>query len=436
MLTDKLTNIAAAIREKGGTTELLTLDAMPTAIAALPTGGGGDDKVPNPIILKGILSNLFRDDKLKWLLEEYGDRIVLKDVSSMESTFNNCSYDKELKFVIEPVSSSTPVILSYLFTNSKCIIPNDFFTQKASGKIGSISHMFEGYKGKETPPFITNTNSYNSSGYLFSRAECEKIGDITFAPDSFQQMFYSCYYLKELPNMTLVGNKWQTNAYAYNNSCFAFCFSLRKIPQDFLKQFYNTAVSSSSYAAISQTFYSCYALDEVVGFSPKTKALTSNCFMNTFNNCYHLKRIVFDTQEDGTPYTAEWKNQTIELNRFVGWAGEAGADKTITSYNTGITYEKEVGTGKGSYAALKNDPDWWSREFIYSRFGHDAAVELINSLPDTSAYIAANGGTNTIKFYSNAGSSIDGGGVSHLTEEEVAAAAAKGWTISYTTSTN
>ena len=41
MLTDKLTNIANAIRQKGGTTEKLTLDAMPTAISALSTGGGG-----------------------------------------------------------------------------------------------------------------------------------------------------------------------------------------------------------------------------------------------------------------------------------------------------------------------------------------------------------------------------------------------------------
>ena len=41
-LTDKLSAIGAAIREKGGTTELLTLAQMPYAIAALPTGGGGD----------------------------------------------------------------------------------------------------------------------------------------------------------------------------------------------------------------------------------------------------------------------------------------------------------------------------------------------------------------------------------------------------------
>lgn len=40
-LTDKLTAIADAIRAKAGTTDGLTLDAMPTAIEGIETGGGG-----------------------------------------------------------------------------------------------------------------------------------------------------------------------------------------------------------------------------------------------------------------------------------------------------------------------------------------------------------------------------------------------------------
>lgn len=39
-LTDKLSAIGSAIREKTGGTELLTLDAMPTAIQSIQTGGG------------------------------------------------------------------------------------------------------------------------------------------------------------------------------------------------------------------------------------------------------------------------------------------------------------------------------------------------------------------------------------------------------------
>lgn len=39
-LTDKLSAIGSAIREKTGGTELLTLDAMPVAIQGIQTGGG------------------------------------------------------------------------------------------------------------------------------------------------------------------------------------------------------------------------------------------------------------------------------------------------------------------------------------------------------------------------------------------------------------
>lgn len=42
-LTDKLTAIGNAIREKTGGTELLTLDAMPAQIRAIQTGGGSSD---------------------------------------------------------------------------------------------------------------------------------------------------------------------------------------------------------------------------------------------------------------------------------------------------------------------------------------------------------------------------------------------------------
>lgn len=42
-LTDKLTAIADAIRAKGGTTDLLTLDGMVEAINAIETGSGATD---------------------------------------------------------------------------------------------------------------------------------------------------------------------------------------------------------------------------------------------------------------------------------------------------------------------------------------------------------------------------------------------------------
>lgn len=66
-----------------------------------------------------------------------------------------------------------------------------------------------------------------------------------------------------------------------------------------------------------------------------------------------------------------------------------------------------------------------------SVYNHDSAVETINSLPDTSAYLATAGGTNTIKFKGEAGSATDGGAINTMTEEEIAVATAKGWTVSF-----
>ena len=80
---------------------------------------------------------------------------------------------------------------------------------------------------------------------------------------------------------------------------------------------------------------------------------------------------------------------------------------------------------------MKNDPDSWSNSLDYSKYNHDSAVETINSLPDTSAYIATAGGTNTIKFNGYSGAKTDGGAINTLTEEEIAVAAAKGWTVTF-----
>ena len=98
-------------------------------------------------------------------------------------------------------------------------------------------------------------------------------------------------------------------------------------------------------------------------------------------------------------------------------------------YNSGITEDKRV-YNDTDYQALKNNPDWWTKNYLYSRYNKVSAIETINSLPDTSAYLATAGGTNTIKFKGEAGSATDGGAINTLTEAEIAVATAKGWTVS------
>ena len=145
----------------------------------------------------------------------------------------------------------------------------------------------------------------------------------------------------------------------------------------------------------------------------------SNSFVSAFSGCDSLRALTFAT-DNGSPYIVNWKKQTIDLT-YIGYDAS----------HHGLAYfdrDKEVSDAE-TYNALKNDPDWWSMNIAYSRYNHNSAVATINSLPDTSAYLASSGGTNTIKFKGEMGSGTDEGAISNLTEEEIAVAAAKGWTV-------
>lgn len=436
-LTDKLTNIANAIREKGGTSDKLTLAQMPDAIAAIETGGGsGDDKVPEVInITRGDLK--FYNDDLKFLRQHYADRIncALENADHMFYNSTSTTDDKSIGFNLKMASGKTYVDGEYMFGTTD-ILP----TQEEIGDLVFLNAegMFSGNTNEGVIPpitFVKPPHSMNSScDYMFGNCSAEEIGTITnFKPNNVANLFRNAYRLKHSPVLVNYDNSaLMTSAYRQMGCVFENCYSLRSIDESFLKFWCMGKQTSGTYHPYGYMLNYCVSLDEINGIMPTGSVpLTANIFNKTFDHCYHLKNITFALQEDGTPFTTEWKNQTINLTQYTGWAGASGADGVITGWNTGITADKEA-TSKTTYDALKDDPDWWSRDFNYSRFNHDSAVNLINSLPDTSAYLATQtGATNTVKFYTNAGYSTDGGGVNDLTEEEVAVAAAKGWTIAY-----
>jgi hypothetical protein len=188
--------------------------------------------------------------------------------------------------------------------------------------------------------------------------------------------------------------------------------------------FYNhgSPVSNYSYSIYYNAFDGCYCLDEIKGlpFPHYNAAWTSNAFSYTFGDCYRLKEMTFAVQEDGTPYSVNWKSQTIDLATNVGQGFIYNFNK-IWDYNTDITKDKEV-KDDATYQALKDDPDWFTYDLNYSRYNHDSAVNTINSLPYTN-------GSCTIKFKGDAGALTDGGAINTLTAEEIAVAAAKGWTV-------
>ena len=313
----------------------------------------------------------------------------------------------------------------------------ELFGETVSTKdIGDSSYMFRDYKN-ETIPFELNYNpasSYHTMNQTFQNSDylitLPKMNNVK--PGTLTGLFSFCDRLREIPEDYFDNWDWSfhQNASAYqggHKSFFENCFSLRKMPLDFLKNVNPKATYSYSYFYYG--FNSCHALDELIDLPIPyiNPGWTSNAFSTTFEYCARLKDVIFETNEDGTPKVVQWKSQTIDMSNRIGYT--AGPDSYIVGYNSGITIDKKV-VDDATYQALKNDPDWWAYDYNYSRYNHDSAVNTINSLPDTSAYLAEKGGTNTIKFKGAAGAKTDGGAINTLTAEEIAVATAKGWTVS------
>ena len=240
-------------------------------------------------------------------------------------------------------------------------------------------------------------------------------------------MFNGCRNLREIPEdffWKLVPNAdyWEAakNYYGDRDFMFSHCVSLRKLPDISMLASGDRYGSSLYYSG----FNYCISMDEIINLPVITATFTSNAFYTTFDYCGRLKNMTFETNEDGTPKTANWKSQVIDLT-YAGWVSPTYMSYLL-DHNSGITIDKEV-IDDATYQALKDDPDWFTSSSLYCRYNHDSAVNTINSLPDTSAY-----GTNTIKFSGIAGSATDGGAINTLTEEEIAVAAAKGWTVTWT----
>ena len=344
----------------------------PITVDVIPEGVPTDEE----LTISGNCENRFYGDNWTWVLEKYKDRLTFSNINKASNMFGGSNYIKSLDFDI----------------------------------------IFD--------------DSYSSVSTLTMFASCYRLENIrkiiNLKGKDMGDMFNGCYRLRYLPqfeNFSL-----QDNVYSNLGGLFRYCYSLRSIPEEFLKKLSITASGGySSYSLGYYGFSNCRTLDEIKGINIRRKNITSNLFSNTFNDCCRVKNIIFAKEDNGSPYTATWKNQYINLASDVGYGTY---DDYIIGYNSGITLDKKV-TDDTTYQALKNDPDWYTLKSEYSRYNHDSAVATINSLPDTSAYLAEKGGTNTIRFIGNAGSATDGGAINTLTEEEIAVATAKGWTVTF-----
>ena len=362
-----LTALGDAIRAKGGTSDLLEFPTgMIDAINNIETGGGGADI--EPIVLTGDCSYACSGSMGGKYIELFGDKITTENVTNCSDMFHGTKI-KSIPFEINANPSASYVSMKYMFAGSQI----------------------------EEPPVINNATA-GTLQYMFQNSK------VRFIPDEFCSSW----------NWTYMQNNSSLNV----SYLFSYCSYLRHISEEFLKNIF-TKGTSSGYVPYNNLCEYCVVLDEIKQLAVQNAALTSNRCSGIATYATRLKDLTFVVNDDGTPKTANWKSQTIELST-------AGYSSSIYKpQNYGIDASKEV-KDDATYQALKDDPDWFSLSVDYSRYNHDSAVNTINSLPDTSAY-----GTNTIKFKGAAGSKTDGGAINTLTEEEIAVATAKGWTITF-----
>ena len=373
--------IARAIREKNGKLIKYKPSEMANAISNI-SGGGGGDLPAEALTISGDCSYRFASNGWNWFIQQYGNQITTNNINDASYMFIENSTITEIPFDLNFDSNSSYHNLNYMFHHC------DNLTQI---------------------PKLNNVKVCN-----------------------MRDMFSNCHNLREIPEDIADTWDWSyieslTQPYdSVQSYIFQNCYSLRSVPLNLIK-------SGNPYTGQNVSYYVsgfeyCYVLDELINLPiPYTKKTwTLNGFGRTFDSCYRLKNVTF-ALNNGVPYTVTWKNQIIDLSDYVGWSGYKN---NILDHNSGITADKEV-TDDATYQALKNDPDWFTTKREYSRYNHDSAVRTINSLPDTSAYLATAGGTNTIKFEGVSGTNTDGGAINTLTESEIAVATARGWTLSF-----
>ena len=371
------------IEVSGGTsTKLLTAgkycDRNIVVIASGGSGGGGD--LPEKaFLITGDCRYRFANSGWDWFIENYGDRITTSNILAIDDMFSYSSV-KAIPFDINLDGTAMPMDNMFYNCARLKVLP------KINGKIKNARCLFKGCSSLRHIPEVFFENIDFSAMATGS----------TYSNGNLSSIFTQCYSLRAIPVSFLKNNHPGCNIYnSYFNSGFSYCYNLdelRDLPLHF------------------------------------TSTWTNDAFSATFAECQRIKSLTFEIP-NGQPAVMNWKNQKINLSQRIGYT-DSTYKNYILDYNSGITADKEV-KDDATYQALKNDPDWFTCNVAYSRYNHDSALETINSLPDTSAYLAANGGTNTISFRGDAGSATDGGAINTLTEAEIAVAAAKGWTVSF-----
>lgn len=374
----------------------------------------------------------------------YGPLINL-NTNSWEYVFSNISvlYTEELmkdNYIIKLINKDNLTSISYAFRN------NEFVTDLSEIKIT-----------EKSPPSCLGVfqNCINLKKIFDISSIIEKVSTLNY----LSSLVDGCYSLEQKEIQKLLDSVYYYRKESYpQGALIGDNYMLKEV--DLSK---NETMLNGSDTVWTQGVNYQPTLQKIISFKVATKGATSSQIWasNYWSDMYMLSSFVFPTGDNGSPFKAMLAKQNIDFSKEKGYKnnykvgqeeevykygyvnkqhniyfGEPNASKTFTveeikaKYNAVKQFDDWHSCGSNYFKVTYNDHQY-NPSILTARYNHDSAVETLNSLPDTSEYLATAGGTNTIKFKGIQGALTDGGAINTLTEEEIAVATAKGWTVTY-----
>ena len=389
--TTSLTSLADAIRSKTGDSASMTVEEMITAVNSITTGGGsssvGEINIP---------------------------RLQYWNYQGQSSEMIAALFDR-LTFNLE---SS---VLTYAFQN------NTYFTNfPADWRDKTIYVSGGGNENLNLSYFLQYDQNVKYLPKII-------VSDINLATIQMQCAFYGTRLVK-IDNDAIPQDLIATGS---ENSCCSQCNYLREVPENFMANsvYTGTAFPNQNSRSMCHHMYdNATLLKQVIGapiFGQITSTGTTNRFDSMFNNNNALHHLTF-YMPNGAVGVMNATNQTIDLSNTIGYFSSTITTDILNRLEDEDRANVIIISAANNNATVANMQNLNSlaEGLEYATYNRQSAIETINSLPDTTAAIAAKGGTNTIKFKSGAGSAYgDLYNMSNLSAEEIAVATAKGWTV-------
>ena len=369
-LTNYLTDVADAIREKKGTTDTIPASSFDEEIKNLPSGGGD--------------------------LEEYF-RETLTSSDSLGSSTSSGAWRNAIKKIPSITIPSNTTSIQYFFAGFQGTTVPLFDTSNVT----NMDYMFNGCKNLETIPLF-NTSKTTRTKYMFTG--CTNLTTVplfdTSNVTSMYYMFNNCINLKTIP-------LFDTANVTDMSYMFENCSSLEAIP----------SFDTSNVTTMNSTFRGCSSVTEVPTLntskainmdylfqSCKIKEISyldtsgANSIRGMFAYCSSLEKVC---ELDGTKLLNTREMFISNKPVFTDFGGIK---------DLGKAYETTTAQNYSNYSLSLTDAP---------NLSHDSLMNVINKLYDIASL-----GVKPQKLQ------LGSTNLAKLTADEISIAQNKGWSVS------